>query len=59
MMGFVIGTSGKYCEKPAFSSFPTLFSKSLFIRVVKSNALNCLSKDQPFPKQALVFRCLQ
>ena len=41
---FVLGKSRKQCRKrrkcwlPAFSPFPTMFSRGLFIRVVKSKA---------------------
>ena len=40
-----------------FSTLPSAFSKNLYSRQVKSRP--CLGKDQPFPKQALVFTRLQ
>ena len=37
-----IGENAGHQEKPAFSPFPTLFSKALFFRVVKSQ--DCVVK---------------
>ena len=53
----------KHCRKrrkcwlPAFSPIRTIFSKALSVKVLKSG--DCMVKGKPFPKQALVFTCLQ
>ena len=41
----------------AISPFPAMFSKDLYSRHVKTSA--CFGKGYLFPKQALVFTCLQ
>ena len=40
-----------------FSLSKKMFSKTSFLRVIKSQ--DCVVKNKPFPKQALVFTCLQ
>ena len=45
------------CWLPAFSPFSTMFTKAVCLRFIKSQ--DCIEKGLPFPKQALVFTCLQ
>ena len=51
------GGKRRKCWLPAFSSFPTMFSKGFFFKVVKS--WDGVEKSLQFPKQALVFKFVQ